>query len=115
MAVTSYNGGFSTAPYSLQAEMSLPLDLGSLGGACSGAPLVGPADATSSVAVLHDHTASDDLSVFFTQKQRVQALYGLDEAAMDAAKKYQFTPAVKSGKRVKVWYDLPIFQFTPPK
>ncbi|MEW6368602.1 MAG: TonB family protein [Acidobacteriota bacterium] len=41
--------------------------------------------------------------------------YGLDEAAMDAARKYQFTPALKSGKRVKVWYDLPIFQFTPPR
>ncbi|MBI2840508.1 MAG: TonB family protein [Acidobacteria bacterium] len=40
--------------------------------------------------------------------------FGFDEAAISAAKKYKFTPAMKDGKRVRVWYDLPKFDFRPP-
>lgn len=41
--------------------------------------------------------------------------FGFDEAAISAAKKYKFTPAMKDGKRVRVWYDLPKFDFKPPR
>jgi len=37
--------------------------------------------------------------------------YGFDEAAMDAARKYKFSPGTKSGKRIRVWYMLPVFNF----
>ncbi|MEW6368347.1 MAG: energy transducer TonB [Acidobacteriota bacterium] len=41
--------------------------------------------------------------------------YSFDEAALDAARKYTFDPAVKDGRRVKVWIDLPVFDFRPPR
>jgi len=33
---------------------------------------------------------------------------GLNEAAVAAAKKWKFRPAVKDGKRVKVWVSYPV-------
>lgn len=37
--------------------------------------------------------------------------YGFDDAALDAARRYKFSPAMKDGKRVTVWFDLPKFAF----
>ncbi|HWN41342.1 MAG TPA: TonB family protein [Thermoanaerobaculia bacterium] len=49
-----------------------------------------------------------------TDAQRIgqKAGFGFDEAAIEAAKRAQFTPATKDGVRVKMWYTLRV-KFAP--
>jgi len=80
VAVVGNNGAYASAPYSLGIETSRPLDLQAfLGSNCSGSIVVGGSAATSSLAVLYDHPGTD-LSLIVTQRERMMALYGLDDA-----------------------------------
>ncbi len=61
-------------------------------------------EATVAVTVLVDENGR-------VQDARVKGAksgYGFDEAAVDAARRATFTPAMKNGVRVKMWYDLNI-------
>jgi len=84
-AVVGANGEFESAPYRLQVEASVPLDLEALLGsaACSGTPLVGAADATSSTLTLFDG-AGPATTLFVTQRERMRAAHGMDDVAWDA-------------------------------
>ncbi|HEU4758361.1 MAG TPA: hypothetical protein VFT91_00100, partial [Dehalococcoidia bacterium] len=90
VAVFGANGAHSLQPLSIQVETSVPLDLNALLGpdVCSGTPLVpgGP----NSTVVLHNYddpaTPADDpaQTVLVTQRERLRATDGLDDAAWNA-------------------------------
>ncbi|MBI4338611.1 MAG: hypothetical protein HY680_01515, partial [Chloroflexi bacterium] len=82
VAVVGANGAYSAKPYTLLVEASMPLDTavleaGLAAGTCSGSPLVAPS--TQAVEVLQANASP--LTLFVTQRERLQALYGLDNAA----------------------------------
>ena len=90
VAVLGSNGAYSASPYSLQVESSVPMDTAVLGSSaiadptlfpmCAGSPLV--SSPTSGTVVLR-HDASPK-ALFVTQRERLQALYGMDAAAWSA-------------------------------
>ncbi|MEE8347880.1 MAG: PKD domain-containing protein [Dehalococcoidia bacterium] len=91
VAVFGHNGAFSTSqPYSLGLEVIEAPDLEfELGALCTGSPLVGPEESTSSVVVLHDYDDASTTEVnepaktqLVTQRERFIAIYG--QAAWDS-------------------------------
>jgi len=46
------------------------------------------------------------------QRTGAKAGFGFDEAALEAARRAQFSPASKDGVRVKVWYGIKV-KFAP--
>ena len=58
--------------------------------------------ATVDIRVLVDERGK----VLETQRAGAKAGFGFDEAAMDAARRASFSPAMKDGVRVKMWYTL---------
>ncbi len=81
VAVVSHDGSFSAAPYQLTIQASRPVDREALLGAnCVAAPLVAPAQATSSLEVLHAG-ASAPKTIGVIQRQRFQREHGMDDAA----------------------------------
>ncbi len=91
VVVTPTNGSFSSAPYSLGSQVSVPLGPDAIfPGLCDGTgePYVAPADATSSA--LSVYPAGSGLSAdgfdtyIITQKQRYMRAYGMSESDWNA-------------------------------
>ncbi|MDP3062880.1 MAG: PKD domain-containing protein, partial [Chloroflexota bacterium] len=90
VAVLGANGVHSATPYSLQVESSMPFDTAVLNSSaisdptlfpmCAGSPLVSPASA--GIVPLRQDSAPKTL--FVTQRERLRALYALDDVAWDA-------------------------------
>ena len=79
------NAARSALPYRLQVEASVPFDLTSMLGsaACTAAPIVAGAQATSGVQVLY-HNPTATKTLFVTQRERMRALNGMDDASWNA-------------------------------
>src|SRR4029079_13793410 len=84
-AVVGANGARSAQPYRIQVEASVPFDLTTALGsaACTAAPLVTGAQATSSVQVLYDNPAPAK-TLFVTQRERMRTLNNMDDASWNA-------------------------------
>lgn len=82
VAVLGANEARSSRPFRLSLETSVPPDLSlALSDAvCSQSPLVGAAQATTSVQTLYDYPGAAK-TLFVTQRERLRALYNLDDAA----------------------------------
>jgi PKD repeat protein len=85
IAIVGANGARSLTPYRLQVEASAPVDLTAALGpeVCTGTPLVPSGASTSATQVLFANSAAPR-TLIVTQRERMRALYALDDTAWNA-------------------------------